>query len=127
MSEWNAMTYEGKDTILRVVRSEAQRFFALASPPEAWERPTVSCPGWTTRDAAAHILDTTEGYFAAFDSARGGSAAPDAHGLPNMSRLVNERATALRTVPWPSIASRALMQRFIRTWSACTGSGRSTT
>ena len=24
MSEWNAMTYEGKDTILRVVRHEAE-------------------------------------------------------------------------------------------------------
>jgi len=30
MSEWNAMTYEGKDTILRVVNQEAQRLFALA-------------------------------------------------------------------------------------------------
>ena len=38
MSEWNAMTYEGKDTILRVVRHEAEQFFALADDPEAWER-----------------------------------------------------------------------------------------
>ena len=30
MSEWNAMTYEGKDTILRVVRREAGEMFALA-------------------------------------------------------------------------------------------------
>ena len=34
MSEWNAMTYEGKDTILRVVRQEAERLFALAEEPE---------------------------------------------------------------------------------------------
>ena len=27
MSSWNAMTYEGKDTILRVVRNEAEQFF----------------------------------------------------------------------------------------------------
>ena len=33
MSEWNAMTYEGKDTILRVVRDEAQRMFAIADDP----------------------------------------------------------------------------------------------
>ena len=34
MNEWNAMTYEGKETILRVVRDEAERMFALAEPPE---------------------------------------------------------------------------------------------
>jgi hypothetical protein len=27
MSNWNAMLYEGKDTILRVVRNEAEQFF----------------------------------------------------------------------------------------------------
>ena len=36
MSEWNAMTYEGKDTILRVVRNEAERFFALAEQGYAY-------------------------------------------------------------------------------------------
>ena len=30
MTEWNAMTYEGKDTILRVVREQAEGFFKLA-------------------------------------------------------------------------------------------------
>ena len=74
MSEWNAMTYEGKDTILRVVRHEAEQFFALAEDPEAWERQTA-CDNWTTRDAVAHIVDTTEGYFRAFDAARGGAGA----------------------------------------------------
>lgn len=64
------MTYEGKDTILRVVRNEAERMFALADRPEAWEVQTA-CPGWPTRDVAAHIVDTTEGYFKAFDAAHG--------------------------------------------------------
>ena len=41
MSEWNAMTYEGKDTILRVVRREAEQMFALAEEPGAWEAPTA--------------------------------------------------------------------------------------
>ena len=49
MSEWNAMTYEGKPTILRVVREEAERLFALADRPEAWESPTA-CADWSTRD-----------------------------------------------------------------------------
>ena len=29
MSTWNAMSYEAKDTILRVVRTEAEQFFAM--------------------------------------------------------------------------------------------------
>ena len=29
MSEWNAMTFEGKDTILEVVRREAEQMFAM--------------------------------------------------------------------------------------------------
>ena len=41
MSEWNAMTYEGKDTIMRVVHDEAERFFALADRPDRWEAPTA--------------------------------------------------------------------------------------
>jgi hypothetical protein len=38
MSEWDATTYEAKDNLLRVVRHEADRFFALAQAPGAWER-----------------------------------------------------------------------------------------
>src|SRR3954467_11769347 len=106
MSTWNAMTYEGKDTILRVVQREAEQFLALASPPEAWERPTRSCPGWTTRDVVGHITDPTEGYFAAFAAARGGPAAPEPHGLANMSRVVDERATAFRGVSQAEMLER---------------------
>ena len=71
MSVWNAMTYEGKDTILRVVRNEAARMYAMADKPEMWNQPTISCPGWETRDVVAHIVDTVEGYFRAFDAAYG--------------------------------------------------------
>ncbi len=39
MSEWNAMTYEGKDTILRVVKQEAQRLFALLPSRRVATRP----------------------------------------------------------------------------------------
>jgi uncharacterized protein (TIGR03083 family) len=105
MSQWNATTFEGKDTILRVVREEAQRLFALASAPGAWERPTP-CAGWTTRDIVAHIVDTTEGYFAAFDAARGTGTVDEPHGLANMSRLVDERASALRGVPQDELIER---------------------
>jgi uncharacterized protein (TIGR03083 family) len=97
MSEWNAMTYEGKDTILRVVRDEAERLFALADNPEIWEAPTA-CEGWSTRDVVAHIVDTTEGYFRAFDAVRGAGEVPAPHGLKAMSAKVNEAATAFRGV-----------------------------
>ena len=105
MSEWNAMTYEGKDTILRVVRDEAERFFALAEDPGVWERPTP-CEGWTTRDIVGHIVDTTEGYFAAFDVARGGGQAPAAHGLPAMSALANQGALRFRNVGQAELVER---------------------
>jgi uncharacterized protein (TIGR03083 family) len=94
MSEWNAMTYEGKDTVLRVVREEAEAMFAMADEPDAWERPTP-CEGWTTRDVIGHIVDTTEGYFTAFDAARGTGEAP-LHGLTVMAELANAGATRFR-------------------------------
>ena len=75
MSEWNAMTYEGKDTILRVVRREAEEMFALADQPGTWDAPTA-CESWRVKDVIGHIVDTTEGYFTAFDTARAGSEAP---------------------------------------------------
>jgi uncharacterized protein (TIGR03083 family) len=106
MTEWNAMTYEGKDTILRVVRDEAEAMFALAERPEAWERPTTSCPGWSTRDVVAHIIDTTEGYFSAFDAAHGTGGIPESYGLTVMAEKANEKATAFRGTPQAEMMDR---------------------
>ena len=83
MSEWDATSYEGKDTILRVVRDEAQRLFAMAEQPGAWDAPTA-CESWRVRDVIGHLVDTTEGYFQAFETATSGAAAADAYGLPGM-------------------------------------------
>ncbi|MFC4111294.1 maleylpyruvate isomerase family mycothiol-dependent enzyme [Nonomuraea zeae] len=105
MNEWDATSYAGKDTILRVVAEEAERLFALAEPEEAWEAPTA-CPGWTTRDVVAHIVDTTEGYFAGFDVARGGGDPGAAYGLPGMGARVNEQAVALRGIPQKELLDR---------------------
>ena len=44
------------------------------------------------RDVVGHIVDTTEGYFAAFDAARGKGEAPAPYGLPAMHERVNEMA-----------------------------------
>jgi uncharacterized protein (TIGR03083 family) len=104
-SQWNAMTYEGKDTILRVVREEAEGLFALAASPDSWTRQSA-CSDWTTRDIVGHIVDTTEGYFSAFDAARGGGEAPAPHGLGIMHERANEMAQAFRDVPQDELLDR---------------------
>jgi uncharacterized protein (TIGR03083 family) len=93
LSEWNAMTYEGKDTILRVVRDDAGQMFELAERPGAWDAPTA-CENWRVKDVIGHIVDTTEGYFRAFDMARSGAEAPAAYGLVGMHERAGQSAKA---------------------------------
>jgi uncharacterized protein (TIGR03083 family) len=95
VTEWDATSYEGKGTILRVVRSEAEKLFALADQPGAWEAPTA-CENWQVRDIVGHLIDTTEGYFASFDIARGGTDAPQAYGLAGMHGRAGEQAIGFR-------------------------------
>ena len=104
MSAWNAMTYEGKDTILRVVREEAERMFAMAEAPGAWEAPTA-CSDWQVRDIIGHLVNTTEGYFKSFETARAGGSA-DAHGLPVMHELAGNGGRAFRSVPQAEMMGR---------------------
>ena len=105
MGTWNAMTYEGKDTILRVVRHEAEQFFAMVDSDDAWEAPT-GAGHWQVRDLVGHIVDTTEAYFVAFDAARSGTPMPAAYGLPGMAARVDEMATALRSEPRSALVGR---------------------
>ena len=105
MSEWNATTYEGKPTILRVVREQAERMFAMAEQPDAWEAPTA-CESWQVRDIIGHLVDTTEGYLPNFDIGRQGGAGPEPHGLVPMSELVDAGARALRKVPREELLDR---------------------
>jgi uncharacterized protein (TIGR03083 family) len=105
MSSWNAMSYEGKDTVLRVVRNEAEQFFDLVDSDQAWEAPT-GAGGWQVRDVVAHIADTTEGYFVAFDAARSHTEVGPPYGLPGMAERCNERALALRDVPRAELVER---------------------
>ncbi len=94
MSAWNGLTYEGKDNLLRVVREEAERMFAMAEAPGAWEAPTA-CEDWQVRDIIGHIVDTVEGYFKSFEIARAGGTA-QAHGLPVMHDLAGAGGKAFR-------------------------------
>ena len=106
LSEWNAMTYEGKDTILRVVREEAAQMFALAEQPGAWEAPTA-CESWKVKDVIGHIVDTTEGYFSAFDTARSGAEADAPYGLAGMHERAGESAQAFGIISQPEMLARA--------------------
>jgi uncharacterized protein (TIGR03083 family) len=104
MSAWNALTYEGKDTILRVVREEAERMFAMAEAPGAWEAPTAA-GDWQVRDVIGHIVDTTEGYFHSFEVARAGNTR-EVHGLPAMHELAGAGGRSFRGVPQSEMMTR---------------------
>ena len=105
MSEWDGTSYEGKDTILGVVRKEAERLFEMAEKPGAWEAPTA-CESWKVKDIVGHLIDTTEGYFAAFETARIGAETPAAYGLPGMHERAGEHAIALGALTQPEAMQR---------------------
>ena len=92
------MTFEGKDAMLSVVRREAEQFLALADSEDRWEAPT-GAGHWQVRDVVAHLVDTTESYFVAFDAARTGAESGPAYGLPGMAARADEQALVLRTEP----------------------------
>jgi len=102
---WNAMTYEGKDTVLRVVRDQAAGFFALAQEPDTWTAQTA-CPEWQVRDIVGHIVDTTEGYFPAFDAARSRSEIAPAYGLIGMAKRAEEQGRSFRDLPQGEMVER---------------------
>jgi uncharacterized protein (TIGR03083 family) len=76
-----------------------------ASSPEAWARPTA-CTDWSVRDVVGHIVDTTEGYFAAFDTARAGAEAATPIGLPSMHKVAGERAREFRALSQAEMLDR---------------------
>ncbi|HEX9358318.1 MAG TPA: maleylpyruvate isomerase family mycothiol-dependent enzyme [Streptosporangiaceae bacterium] len=104
MNAWDATTYEGKDTILRVVREEAARLIGLAGRPGAWEAPTA-CESWAVRDVVGHLVDTTEGYFDAFEAARSGAEATP-YGLAGMHERAGQQATRFRGLSQQEMLAR---------------------
>ncbi len=105
MSEWNFTDFASKDNLLRTVREQSDQMMALASEPGVWENPTAS-GHWQVRDVIAHLVDTTEGYFAGWDAARGEGTVPDALGVKGMDKHVNDGALALRSVPQDELLAR---------------------
>jgi uncharacterized protein (TIGR03083 family) len=82
--QWDATNFAAKDNLLRVVREEAESFFALAEVPENWQSPTSS-GHWQVRDLVGHLVDTTEGYLERFETTRGGGT-PEALELRKVPR-----------------------------------------
>src|SRR3954471_11337586 len=97
MSGWNAMAFDAKGNLLRVVRRQAEGLFTLASAPGAWEAPTA-CPQWQVRDVVGHIIDVTESYFVGFDAARAGREHPEAFGVRAMQTMLDEGARSHRAL-----------------------------
>ena len=106
MSAWNAMTYEGRDNLLRVVGQEAKGFFELASSEQVWEQPTA-CSNWQVRDIVGHLVDTTESYFVAFDAAHNKDVVDPAYGLLGMASRADAQATVFRSIPQEELLKRA--------------------
>ena len=105
MSEWNFMDYASKDNLFRTVREQSDQMLALASAPGVWEEPTAA-GHWQVRDIVGHLVDTTEGYFAGFDAARGNGTVPDALGVRGMDKYVDEGALAFRDTPQDEMIQR---------------------
>jgi len=105
MSEWNVMTYEGKDTVLRVIRNEAEGFMDLAARPDTWEGPTA-CSDWQVRDIVGHLVDTTESYFERFDAARSGTDVGPAYPLTRMWERAGEQGRSFRDTPQGEMLER---------------------
>jgi uncharacterized protein (TIGR03083 family) len=93
--QWDVMNPAGKDNLLRTVRDEAQRFFALADVPENWQSPTAS-GHWQVRDLVGHLIDTTEGYLERFQTTRDGGTAEGLAPLTDMATTADKRALEFR-------------------------------
>ena len=105
MSEWEFSDFASKGNLLRAVREQSEQFLQLASGPRSWEAPTAA-GHWEVRDLVGHLVDTTEGYFRGIDAARGNGPVPDALGVRDMNRYVDEGAVAFRGTEQDELIAR---------------------
>jgi uncharacterized protein (TIGR03083 family) len=103
--EWDATNYASKDNLLRVVREEAEAFFALAEQPDNWELPTSS-GHWLVRDLVGHLIDTTEGYINRFEGARAGQQVDGIAPLTEMAVNADRFALEFRGQPREELIAR---------------------
>ena len=105
MSAWNFFDYASRDNLLEAVRTQSDGFLALAAKPGAWEAPTAA-GHWQVCDVVGHLVDTTEGYFDGFDTARTGGTAPEPLGVKTMNAHVDKGAMAFHGTSQDELVSR---------------------
>ena len=104
--QFNAMNPAAKETLLGLVRREAEDFLSLAEESGRWESPTA-CSNWQVRDVVGHMIDATEGYFPGFELARANQEATDQPiGLKPMAERLDERARSHRSATQSEILDR---------------------
>jgi uncharacterized protein (TIGR03083 family) len=103
--QWDATNFAAKDNLLRVVREEAESFFAFAEVPENWQAPTSS-GHWQVRDIVGHLIDTTEGYIDRFETTRAGDTPEALAPLTEMASTADQRALRFRELPREELLPR---------------------
>jgi len=118
---WNPFNPACKANLRRVVRDEAESLFALAADPASWERGTAS-GHWQVRDILGHMVDVTEGYLERFAGTRAGSEVPVIASLREMSGILDQHATAFRSVPTDQLLARLRddFERAMAVWEGLT-------
>lgn len=104
-AQWDATNFAAKENLLRVVRQEAEAFFALAEVPENWQSPTTS-GHWQVRDIVGHLVDTTEGYIDRFEITRGGGTAEPLAPITDMASTADKRALEFRSMERRELLAR---------------------
>src|SRR6185436_19478150 len=92
----NSMAYEGKKTVLDVVRRERQAFYDIIDNPANWQVET-RCEGWQVRDIVGHMIDVTEAYLSRWEIARQSGTA-SAVGTVVMGHDLNDGALKFRSL-----------------------------
>jgi uncharacterized protein (TIGR03083 family) len=92
----NSMAYEGKKTVLDVVRRERQAFYDIIDNPANWTVET-RCEGWQVRDIVGHMIDVTEAYLTRWEMARKNQPA-NAVGTVVMGHDLNDGALKFRSL-----------------------------
>lgn len=104
-ADWNVLDFGNRDRLLQTINDEADEFFQIAEKPEHWEAPTAA-GHWQVRDIVGHLVDVTEGYLAAFETARAGREAPPPLGLRAMAELADQTAQSFRSEPQERMIGR---------------------
>lgn len=101
----NPMSYDGKEVVLDVMRTERQNFYDIIDDPDNW-RVQTRAELWEVRDVAGHMVDVNEGYLARWEIARQGDDFPDPLGLTVMAERLNQGAQFFRSVPREEVIDR---------------------